>query len=188
MNSSYEQKHPLYAASFTKRRKAMDLYEGGERIEENRAYLTRHTYESDKQYDIRRAGPRTATSRPPSWTCSPASSTRGGRSVFWPDALRPIEADADRYGMTADAFFADVTRLAAAGGARFVIVDMEEKKGETVAEDRASGRRMTPYFTSISPDDVWDWGMDANGPRVGGRSQRRVEHPRPSPPRSATKP
>ena len=53
MNSSYEQKHPLYAASFTKRRKAMDLYEGGERIEENRAYLTRHTYESDKQYDIR---------------------------------------------------------------------------------------------------------------------------------------
>lgn len=39
MNSSYEQKHPLYAASFTKRRKAMDLYEGGERIEENRAYL-----------------------------------------------------------------------------------------------------------------------------------------------------
>lgn len=58
-----------------------------------------------------------------------------------PDALRPIEADADRYGMTADAFFADVTRLAAAGGARFVIVDMEQKKGETVAEDRASGRR-----------------------------------------------
>lgn len=53
MNSSYEQKHPLYAASFTKRRKAMDLYEGGERIEGNRAYLTRHTYESDKQYDIR---------------------------------------------------------------------------------------------------------------------------------------
>lgn len=49
MNSSYEQKHPLYAASFTKRRKAMDLYEGGERIEGNRAYLTRHTYESDKQ-------------------------------------------------------------------------------------------------------------------------------------------
>lgn len=40
---------------------------------------------------------------------------------------------------------------------------MEQKKGETVAEDRASGRRMTPYFTSISPDDVWDWGMDAKG-------------------------
>ena len=40
MNSSYEQKHPLYAASFTKRRKAMDLYEGGERIEGNRAYLS----------------------------------------------------------------------------------------------------------------------------------------------------
>ncbi len=76
MNSSYEQKHPLYAASFTKRRKAMDLYEGGERIEGNRAYLTRHTYESDKQYDIRASRP-TATSRPPSWMCSPVSSMKG---------------------------------------------------------------------------------------------------------------
>ena len=94
-----------------------------------------------------------------------------------PDALRPIEADADRYGMTADAFFADVTRLAAAGGARFVIVDMEQKKGETVAEDRASGRRMVPYFTSISPDDVWDWGMDAKGLAWAVVHSEEMEHP-----------
>ena len=79
--------------------------------------------------------------------------------------------------LTADAFFADVTRLAAAGGARFVIVDMEQKKGETVAEDRASGRRLVPYFTSISPDDVWDWGMDAKGLAWAVVHSEEMEHP-----------
>lgn len=177
MNSSYEQKHPLYAASFTKRRKAMDLYEGGERIEGNRAYLTRNTYESDKQYDIRasRATYRNFAAPIVDVFASFINEGRPERAI--PDALRPIEADADRYGMTADAFFADVTRLAAAGGARFVIVDMEQKKGETVAEDRASGRRMVPYFTSISPDDVWDWGMDAKGLAWAVVHSEEMEHP-----------
>ena len=177
MNSSYEQKHPLYAASFTKRRKAMDLYEGGERIEGNRAYLTRHTYESDKQYDIRASRATYRNFAAPIVDVFASFINEGRPERILPDALRPIEADADRYGMTADAFFADVTRLAAAGGARFVIVDMEEKKGETVAEDRASGRRMTPYFTSISPDDVWDWGMDAKGLAWAVVHSEEMEHP-----------
>lgn len=89
MNSSYEQKHPLYAASSTKRRKAMDLYEDGERIEGNRAYLTRHTYESDKQYDIRASRATYRNFAAPSWTCLPASSTRGGQSVFCPTPSAP---------------------------------------------------------------------------------------------------
>ena len=177
MNSSYEQKHPLYAASFTKRRKAMDLYEGGERIEGNRAYLTRHTYESDKQYDIRASRATYRNFAAPIVDVFASFINEGRPERILPDALRPIEADADRYGMTADAFFADVTRLAAAGGARFVIVDMEQKKGETVAEDRASGRRMTPYFTSISPDDVWDWGMDAKGLAWAVVHSEEMEHP-----------
>ncbi|WP_279062024.1 hypothetical protein [Bilophila wadsworthia] len=177
MNSSYEQKHPLYAASFTKRRKAMDLYEGGERIEGNRAYLTRHTYESDKQYDIRASRATYRNFAAPIVDVFASFVNEGRPERILPDALRPIEADADRYGMTADAFFADVTRLAAAGGARFVIVDMEQKKGETVAEDRASGRRMVPYFTSISPDDVWDWGMDAKGLAWAVIHSEEMEHP-----------
>ena len=177
MNSSYEQKHPLYAASSTKRRKAMDLYEGGERIEGNRAYLTRHTYESDKQYDIRASRATYRNFAAPIVDVFASFINEGRPERILPDALRPIEADADRYGMTADAFFADVTRLAAAGGARFVIVDMEQKKGETVAEDRASGRRLVPYFTSISPDDVWDWGMDAKGLAWAVVHSEEMEHP-----------
>ena len=54
---------------------------------------------------------------------------------------------------------------------------MEQKKGETVAEDRASGRRMVPYFTSISPDDVWDWGMDAKGLAWAVVHSEEMEHP-----------
>ena len=177
MDSSYEQKHPLYAASSNKRRKAMDLYEGGERIEGNRAYLTRHTYESDKQYDIRASRATYRNFAAPIVDVFASFISEGRPERILPDALRPIEADADRYGMTADAFFADVTRLAAAGGARFVIVDMEQKKGETVAEDRASGRRLVPYFTSISPDDVWDWGMDAKGLAWAVVHSEEMEHP-----------
>ena len=177
MNSSYEQKHPLYAASSTKRRKAMDLYEDGERFEGNRAYLTRHTYESDKQYDIRASRATYRNFAAPIVDVFASFINEGRPERILPDALRPIEADTDRYGMTADAFFADVTRLAAAGGARFVIVDMEQKKGETVAGDKASGRRPVPYFTSISPYDVWDWGMDAKGLAWAVVHSEEMEHP-----------
>lgn len=177
MSGIYEQKHPLYAASLAKRRKALDLYEGGERVEGNRAYLTRHAYESDKQYDIRagRAAYRNFAAPIVDVFASFINDGRPERVI--PDALRPIESDADRYPMTADAFFADVTRLAAAGGARFVIVDMEPKRGETVEEDRVGGRRMTPYFISISPDDVWDWGMDAKGLAWAVVHSEEMEHP-----------
>lgn len=163
MKDNYDQKHPLYAASFAKRRRALDLYEGGERVEGNFAYLTRHPYESDKQYEIRvsRAAYRNFAAPVVDVFAAFINEGRPRRNI--PAALRPVEADADRYGLSADAFFADVTRLAAAGGARFVIADMERKGAETVAEDRLNGRRPVPYFTSVDPDDVWDWGLDERG-------------------------
>ena len=130
-----------------------------------------------KQYDIRASRATYRNFAAPIVDVFASFINEGRPERILPDALRPIEADADRYGITADAFFADVTRLAAAGGARFVIVDMEQKKWETVAEDRASGRRMVPYFTSISPDDVWDWGMDAKGLAWAVVHSEEMEHP-----------
>lgn len=108
----------------------------------------------DKQYDIRasRATYRNFAAPIVDVFASFINEGRPERAI--PNALRLIEADADRYCMAANAFFAAVTRLTAAGEARFVIVDMEQKKGKTVAKDRASGRCPVPYFTSISPDDV----------------------------------
>ena len=44
-------------------------------------------------------------------------------------------------------------------------------------EDRASGHRMTHYFTSISPDDVWDWGMAAKGLACAVVHSEEMEHP-----------
>lgn len=49
--------------------------------------------------------------------------------------------------------------------------------GAARAWRRASGRRMTPYFTSISPDDVWDWGMDAKGLAWAVVHSEEMEHP-----------
>lgn len=132
-------------------------------VEGNLAYLTRHPYESNKQYEIRSGRATYRNFAAPVVDVFASFINEGRPARLLPDALRPVERDADRFGMTADAFFADVTRLAAAGGARFVIVDMEPQRAETVAEDRASGRRAVPYFTSVDPDDVWDWGLDERG-------------------------
>ena len=189
MNSSYEQKHPLYAASFTKRRKAMDLYEGGERIEGNRAYLTRHTYESDKQYDIRASRATYRNFAAPIVDVFASFINEGRPERILPDALRPIEADADRYGMTADAFFADVTRLAAAGGARFVIVDMEQKKGGN--RGGGTGPAVAVWCPTSPPSAPTTCGTGGWTPRASrGRSStaKRWSTPQPSPPRSVTKP
>ena len=52
-NTEYSKKHPDYSESYQRRELALDLYEGGRRVEENPAYLIRHPYETQKQYDIR---------------------------------------------------------------------------------------------------------------------------------------
>ncbi len=103
MNSSYEQKHPLYAASFTKRRKAMDLYEGGERIEGKQGLSdaphlrigTSNTTSGRAGHVPQLRGPHRGRVR--------QLHQRGAAGAYFARRLRPIEADADRYGMTADA-------------------------------------------------------------------------------------
>ena len=63
--------------------------------------------------------------------------------------LKDIEKDADRLGNDAVTFFDDVVRNAAGGGARFVLVDMEPPRGDTLAADKQAGRRLVPYFVDI---------------------------------------
>ena len=45
-NTEYSKKHPDYSESYQRRGLALDLYEGGRRVEENPAYLIRHPYET----------------------------------------------------------------------------------------------------------------------------------------------
>lgn len=160
---NYQQKNPLYAVEKVKRDLALDLYEGGARVEKKREYLIPHPYETPKQYDIRfdRATYRNFAAPIVDVFGSFVCDNRPERKL--PDALIEIARNVDRQNTTADVFFGNVVRLAAAAGARFVLVDMEQAKGGTVAEDRQKGRYDKPYFLNVDADDVYDWAMDDRG-------------------------
>nr|DAT56336.1 MAG TPA: portal [Caudoviricetes sp.] len=159
----YEKKHPAYAYGLQRRRLALDLYEGGSLVEKNTGYLIRHPYESEKQFNIRRqrATYRNYAAPIVDVFASFINEDRPPRQL--PETLREVEQNADRLGTKANPFFSDVTRLAAAGGVRFVLVDMEPPAGRTQADAKQAQRRDTPYFLSINPDDVWDWKVGADG-------------------------
>lgn len=174
---NFDLRHPQYDVFRQRRRKALDLYEGGERVEGKavlspdgkvswsgeRVYLVRHPYETDHQWNIRkcRATYRNFAAPIPDLFTAFINEDRPAREL--PDALQPVEKDASGLRVNANAFFANVTRLAAAGGTRFVLVDMEPPAGKTVAESKQAMRRGVPYFVSIDPDDVYDWGLDSKG-------------------------
>ena len=180
----YTKKHPAYSESFSRRELALDLYEGGVRVEDNPAYLIRHPYETPKQYDIRLQRATYRNFAAPVVDVFASFVNEGRPPRVLPAKLQSMQDDIDRLGTKANTFFADVTRLAAAGGIRFVQVDAEPQEGTTQADAKAAGRRQTPYFISLDPDDVWDWeigndgldwvvihgsGMSGNGPFTKGK-------------------
>lgn len=161
----YTKKHPCFEQNRLRRDLAMDLYEGGRCIEVERVktLLTRHPFETEAQYKIRldRAIYRNFAAPIVDVFSGMVCEKRPERTL--PEALKPIEKDADRLGNDAGTFFDDVVRNAAGGGARFVLVDMEPPKGDTLAADKQAGRRLVPYFVDIDADNVWDWGLDDKG-------------------------
>lgn len=162
-NTEYSKKHPSYSESYQRRELALDLYEGGRRVEENAAYLIRHPYETQKQYDIRfqRATYRNFAAPIVDVFASFINEGRPPRTL--PAKLQDMQDNVDRLGTKANTFFADVTRLAAAGGIRFVQVDAEPQAGITQAEAEEAGRRQWPYFISLDPVDIWDWNVGPDG-------------------------
>jgi len=159
----YDKKHPLYGPGLIRRELALDLYEGGKHVEGKSAYLVRHPYESKAQYKIRmeRATYRNFTAPIVDVFASFINENRPQREL--PTSLSAIEENADRMGMRANPFFAHITRLAAAGGIRFVLIDMEPEVGASIAEAKAAGRRQLPYFVDVNPDDVLDWQIGPDG-------------------------
>ncbi|MEG2005267.1 MAG: hypothetical protein RR014_04430, partial [Bilophila sp.] len=143
--TDYTRKHPLYAASSSRRKVALDLYEGGVRVEKSN-YLTRHLFESDTQWDIRQKRNTYLNYAAPIVDIFAAFINEGRPPRELPDELKAAEINADRLGTTANAFFGDITRLAAAGGVRFCLVDSEPTRGKTEADNIAAGRRKEPYF------------------------------------------
>lgn len=146
-----------------KRQKALDLYEGGARVEANAAYLVRHPFETEKQYNIRltRATYRNFAAPIVDVFTSSICDKRPARTL--PAELEPLLVDVDGRNGNANVFFTNAARLAAAGGSSFVLVDMEPAKGLTLAENERAGRRNVPYFAAIDADDVYDWDYDDYG-------------------------
>ena len=162
----YTQKHVLYDAMRGKRALALDLYNGGRRVESNGKLLIRHPFETDAQYKIRLERATYRNFAAPIVDVYASFVCEGREARTLPAALEAIEAangGVDRIGGNATTFFDNVVRMAAAGGARFVLVEMEGRKGVTISDDRRAGRRLVPYFVDIDPDDVWDWSVDGNG-------------------------
>ena len=162
-NTEYSKKHPDYSESYQRRGLALDLYEGGRRVEENPAYLIRHPYETQKQYDIRFQRATYRNFAAPIVDVFASFINEGRPQRVLPAKLEDMQDNVDRLGTKANTFFADVTRLAAAGGIRFVQVDAEPQAGITQAEAEEAGRRQWPYFISLDPTDVWDWEIGADG-------------------------
>lgn len=160
----YTKKHPTYESNRLRRELAMDLYEGGQCIEvEHKELLTRHPFETQAQYDIRLSRATYRNFAAPIVDVFSGMVCEGRPERTLPEAFKDIEKDADRLGNDAGTFFDDVVRNAAGGGARFVLVDMEPPKGDTLAADKQAGRRLVPYFVDIDADNVWDWGIDDKG-------------------------
>lgn len=159
----YEHHHPDYAQDAPKRKLHLDLYEGGAAIEKSGAYLTPHPFETPAQFAIRRDRATYRNFAAPIVDVF-AAGINGNRPprVLVP-ALHPMERNADRAGTSADVFFAEVTRLCAAAGAHFVLVDMARTQGNTRAADDASGRRSLPYMVSVPADNIIDWGEAPDG-------------------------
>lgn len=163
MALDFDHKHPLYERARMKRILAMDLYEGGKRVEGREHYLVRHPYETDKQYEIRleRSAYRNFAAPIVDVFSSYVCDGRPQRTL--PAILEPMLDDIDRRQTGADVFFANAVRLAAARGASFLVCDMELSRGVTLAEDREAGRRVLPYFVAVDPDDIFDWSIDDRG-------------------------
>lgn len=161
----YTKKHPTYESNRLRRELAMDLYEGGRCVEVERVktLLTRHPFETEAQYKIRLDRATYRNFAAPIVDVFSGMVCEGRPERTLPDALKPIEKDADRLGNDAGTFFDDVVRNAAGCGARFVLVDMEPPRGDTLAADKHAGRRLVPYFVDIDADNVWDWGLDDKG-------------------------
>lgn len=162
--NQYEQKHPLYAEYQSKRQKWSDIYEGGEQMQQRASvYLPRHTCETQAQYNVRIEMSSYRNFAAPIVDVFSASINEKRPPLVIPDDLESMRTDCDRTGTDADVFFGDITRMCAAEGVRFVLVDMPPTIGATRGEDLQAGRRMVPYFVEIEADSVLSWAYDDFG-------------------------
>lgn len=158
-----EHRHPDLLRISQQRKMHSDLYNGSWHIKENSGYLIQHPLETDKQFNIRVLRSAYRNFAAPIVDVFSSSINQGRPRRTLPPSLDSLLTDCDRAFNSADVFFENVTRLSAAIGTHFVLVDMEQQAGETRLEDQNSGRRQVPYFVSVNAEDVLDWNVGRDG-------------------------
>lgn len=154
--------HPLYSEYKEKYREYNDFYKGGEYIEDNAEYLPQHPYESDKQYEIRRALATYKNHAKPIVSVFSSSIWRREPDRKLPAKLEAHIKDVDGAGAHADTFFLHQNENSAAMGVYFVVVDspLKPEDVKTKEDEINAGLNIRPHFVPVSPLDVIAWGHD----------------------------
>src|SRR5574344_682369 len=125
-----EHRHPDLLRISQQRNIHSDLYNGSWHIKENSGYLIQHPLETDKQFNIRVLRSAYRNFAAPIVDVFSSSINQGRPRRTLPPSLDSLRTDCDRAFNSADVFFENVTRLSAAIGTHFVLVDMEQQAGE----------------------------------------------------------
>lgn len=170
--------HPFYDKVYPVRKRALDLYVGGDVVEEaGEAYLYRLSNEDQDLYDFRlkRAvfdnwvEPIVTARQAVLWRKSPDRSSL-------PTQVAGFVEDVDCNGTAADTFFERVTEAAQAGGMYWVLIDaprapfevdeegniLVDGEGEPIVKEVSSQQEaeeqgVRPSMFAIHPDNVLDW-------------------------------
>lgn len=153
--------HPDFKIMRPKYEMWEDFYQGGDRVESKSAYMPRHPYETEKQYQIRQQRATYRNHAAPVVTVFSASVWDKTPVRELPAGIEDLTGDVDRNQTTADQFFKSVTDKVASRGVHFVIVDSPKSNAQTKAEAKAEGVR--PYFVDIPATSLIDWGFDDQG-------------------------
>lgn len=157
------QEHPDFTGIKEDYYKCGVFTKGGSAIEGKEAFLKRHAYETQKQYEIRL------------WLSKYRNHAKPIINVFnaavWeqgPDreGLDPIFDsyidDVDRQGTDANEFFNQVGRKASVKGISFVFIDHVElpETDAPKSKQEADNRELRPFFKILDAEQIIDWGFE----------------------------
>ncbi len=148
--------------------KLYDCFMGGGFVENasDDVYLVKNDNEKQKKYDIRKKLSKYYNKSAQVIGTFQGHIWRREPNRILPDSTTILIENVDRMGMSANRFFAQVTKWAQVLGAYYVLVEYPLNPGygelekQSIADERALGLR--PYLRMIDPRDVLDWGFSTS--------------------------
>ena len=144
-----ETRNPDFPAHEKRYAVAIDLYEGGERMEDG-SRLIRHAWEPERQFAIRKERATYTNYAAPIVDVFGSAVCDKRPAPVLPEALIRIQ-NVDCLGRDRESFFQEVVRVSAGHGARFVLVEGPKKN------------RSEPYFLQVDALNLIDWQLGNDG-------------------------